>query len=145
VVGKVTFKIEGAKEMEALLKDLGPKVATRLGDKALRAAAKPIIQEAKRLVPVRTGQLKRSIVGVGGKNKQTEREVLIGFKPPASRRAHFTEFGTRHSAAHPFMRPALDARAQDALNAMVDTLAEGIEREEWKRAVSETGNLIEIK
>ena len=144
MVGRVTFEITGAKEMEALLKDLGPKVATRLGDKALRAAAKPIIQEAKRLVPVRTGQLKRSIVAARGRNKQTEREVLIGFKPPVSRRAHFTEFGTRHSAAHPFIRPAMDARAQDALNAMVDTLAEGIEKEEWKRAVASGGDLIEI-
>lgn len=145
MVGKVTFEIQGAKEMEALLKDLGPKVATRLGDKALRAAARPIIKEAKRLVPVRTGQLKRSIVAAKGNNKQTEREVLIGFKPPVSRRAHFTEFGTSHSAAHPFIRPAMDARAQDALNAMVDALATGIEREEWKRAVASGGDLIEVE
>lgn len=144
--GKVTFELKGGKEMEALLKDLGPKIASRLGDKALRAAAKPIVREAKRLVPVRTGELRKSIVAVASKRgrQADERLVEIGFKPPASRRAHFIEYGTSRAAAHPFIRPAMDARASEALNEMVTALAIGIEREEWKQAISE-GELIEVE
>lgn len=125
--------------MEALLKDLGPKVASRLGDKALRAAAKPIVKDAKRLAPRRTGVLRRSIVAVKGKDKggayAATRTVLIGFKKPASSYAHLVEFGTLHSAAQPFIRPAMDARAQDALNEMVEVLSKGLLREEWKKSL----------
>ena len=36
--------------------------------------------------------------------------------------AHMVEFGTRHSRARPFMRPALDAKGQAAVNAVQETL-----------------------
>jgi HK97 gp10 family phage protein len=138
MVGRVEFQIKGAKEMERLLEELGPRVASRLGDRALRAAARVIIREAKRLVPVRTGALRRSIVGVSSSRGRAanQRLVQIGFKPPVSRRAHLTEFGTRHSAQRPFMRPALDSKHSAALTAMVEVLADGIARQEFKQAYS---------
>lgn len=136
MVGTINFDIKGAAEMERLLKELGPRVASRVGDQALRAATKPIIAEAKRLVPVRTGKLRDSIISrVERKRKDdSERVVLIGFKPPASRRAHLTEFGTSKSAAKPFMRPALDAKAGEALNEMGRVMARGLTREAEKMA-----------
>lgn len=136
MVGQITFEIRGAKEMENLLKELGPRVAGRIGDRALKAAAKIIIREAKRLVPIRTGSLKRSIVGVssGRGRAANQRLVQIGFRKPVSRRAHLTEFGTRHSSAKPFMRPALDSQHSAALTAMVEVLADGIARAEFKQA-----------
>ena len=92
--------------------------------------------EAKRLVPVRTGALKRSITTAVERRRkgQAERVVVIGFKKPHSRRAHLEEFGTRHSAAHPFMRPALDTKANEALSEMGDELAKGIADEAAKLA-----------
>jgi HK97 gp10 family phage protein len=129
MVGKIKFTIKGGKELDSSLRELGPRVASRGGDKALRAAARVIVREAKRLVPVRTGDLKRSITytpSTKGRGSN-ERLVLIGFKPPVSRRAHFTEYGTVKSSAKPFMRPAMDARAQDALNVMAEILALFIE------------------
>jgi HK97 gp10 family phage protein len=60
--------------------------------------------------------------------KKDQRLILIGFRPPASRRAHFTEFGTSHSSAQPFMRPALDTRARQALFEMGRVLAVAIEK-----------------
>lgn len=136
--GTVSFTIKGGKEMEALLKDLGPKIASRLGDKALMAAARVIVKEAKRRVPVKTGQLKKSISAVRSSRNRAadERLVQIGFKPPVSARAHFTEFGTAHSRPEPFIRPALDSQAEEALRAMVEALATGIEREEYKQALA---------
>lgn len=133
--GKITFSIRGAREMEHLLKQLGPNVASRVGDQALRAGAKPIIEEAKRRVRVRTGELRDSITTDTARGKQqSQRTVLIGFLPPASRRAHFEEYGTAKQAAHPFMRPALDEKAGDALDEMGKVLARGIEREAKKLA-----------
>jgi HK97 gp10 family phage protein len=137
MVGKVSFELKGAKEMEALLKDLGPRVATRLGDKALRAAARPIVKEAKRLVPKKTGALRKAITAVASSRGRAanERLVLIGFKPPVSRRAHFIEYGTSRQPAQPFIRPALDTMADDALKAMAESLASSILRQEWKGAL----------
>jgi HK97 gp10 family phage protein len=136
MAGKVEFGIKGAKEMENLLRQLGPNVASRVGDQALRAGAKPIVDEAKRLVRVRTGALRDSIVVLGEKRRKNdnERVVLIGFRPPVSRRAHLEEFGTAKQRAHPFIRPALDSRAGDALDEMGKVLARGITREAVKLA-----------
>jgi HK97 gp10 family phage protein len=133
---KTDFSIRGAKEMERLLKELGPNLAAKVGDQALRAGAKPIIEEAKRLVPVKSGALRDSITVATERkrNADNQRMVLIGFKKPHSRRAHLTEFGTVHSVAKPFMRPALDGKAGEALNEMGRVLAKGIEREAKKLA-----------
>jgi len=134
--GRIDFKIDGAKEMNRLLKELPTNVAIRVGDQALKAGAKPIVAEAKRLVPVLSGELRDSITAEPERKRkpQDARVILIGFKKPASRRAHLTEFGTAHSAAKPFMRPALDSKAGEALDEMGKALAQGIDREAAKLA-----------
>ena len=66
VVGKVEFKLHGAKEFERLLKELGPVPAGRLGQNATLAGARVIAARARQLVPVVTGELKRSIGVPGG-------------------------------------------------------------------------------
>lgn len=144
MVGRVDFTIRGAKELEKTLKELGPQIASRLGDRALRAGAKPIVKEAKRLTPRRTGNLRKSIKAVKARERggayAATRTVLIGFKKPHSRRAHLTEFGFvhrngKHVAARPFIRPALDATAGEALRAMIEDMSRGILRAEWKQTL----------
>jgi hypothetical protein len=61
VPGTVKFELKGAKEFERLLKELGPVPAGRLGQNVLMAGARVIAAEARRRVPVVTGELKRSI------------------------------------------------------------------------------------
>lgn len=131
----IKFRISGAREMERVLKQLGPIIARRAGQKATMAAAKVIAAEARRLVPVRTGELKNAIIVLPVKSRE-EREVhtIVGFQRPTAARAHLTEFGTAHSAASPFLRPALDSKVQQALDAMGRELARGIEREAKKLA-----------
>lgn len=134
--GKVTFEIKGAKELEATLKELGPKVAVRIGDKALRVGAGVIVKEAKRLAPRRTGQLRKSIVAVKGRDARPEqRTVVVGFKKPGRRYAHLVEFGTSKAAAKPFLRPALDTKAKEALDKIAEILADGILRQDWRKAI----------
>src|SRR5262245_9090273 len=143
MVGIVKFEMRGVKEMEQMLKDLGPAIANRLGGRAVRAGARPIIKDAKARVPRRTGELKRSIVAQkerarGGAYAATQ-TVLIGFKKPASSRAHLVEFGApaRNISAQPFMRPALDSQHAAALKEMIEVLAKGILREEFRKAVAD--------
>ena len=66
MVGVVKFKLEGAKQFEALLRELGPIPARRLGQNATMAGARVIAARARQLVPVVTGELKRSIGVPGG-------------------------------------------------------------------------------
>ncbi len=133
--GEIQYGLRGAREMEELLKKLGPEISNKLGDAALRAGAKPIVEEAKRLVPVRSGELRDAIAArVQRRTARDERVIHIGFLRPVSARAHLTEFGTARSAAKPFMRPAMDSRASAALGEMGKSLARGIAREAKKLA-----------
>jgi HK97 gp10 family phage protein len=128
--GEVTLRITGAKELEASLRSFGSSFASRLGNKALKAGAQPIVEEAKRLVPVRTGALRDSITAVVSRDhEQAQRKVKVGFKYPAARRAHFTEFGTRYQPAQPFLRPALDTEAQTAIDEITRVLEDGLDTE----------------
>jgi Bacteriophage HK97-gp10, putative tail-component len=63
MTGKLTFS--GGPELEAALRDLGNKVAGRLGENATKAGARVIAAEARARVPVVTGRLRKSITVVG--------------------------------------------------------------------------------
>ncbi len=88
------IKVTGAREIEKILKELGPTVANRIARSALNRSATPIVRRAKELVPVATGELKRATTRRQrrGSDKQ---ERLIGIKRPTSRGAHFAEFGLK--------------------------------------------------
>lgn len=132
---KITFGLKGAKEMSNLLKELGPNVARRVGARAVKAGTEIILLEARRLVPRLTGELQAAIAQMPLKTNVEERVgVEIGFRKPTSARAHFIEFGRAHQVAKPFMRPAMDAKAEPALEEMGRVLAKGIESEARKLA-----------
>jgi HK97 gp10 family phage protein len=102
----VTISLDGFGELEKALKTIGPLAARRAGTKAMKAAAKPIVGMAKTLAPVLTGELEESITSAPQRSDvERELKIQIGFRKPAASRAHFTEFGTAHSAPQPFMRP----------------------------------------
>jgi hypothetical protein len=72
-------------------------------DARMRQAGIAGVEEARRLVPVRTGKLRDSIGYIY--NQQTKTLTLYADQPYAS----FIELGTRRIAARPFLRPALAA------------------------------------
>lgn len=144
MAGRIDFSIRGAREIEAVMRELGPIAAAKVGDQALRAAARVWVKEARRQVRVDTGELRDSITVVAprGRNRQrasssiaaNQREILIGFETPTSRRAHIEEFGTSKMPAHPFIRPSGDSSAPEMLNTMAKTLDRGVTREAEKLA-----------
>lgn len=144
---KITFSIQGAKEMQNLLAQLGPRVARRVGGNAVRAAAKPIVDEAKRLCPrgERTKgrtPLWRSIAAELTAENDYSLTAKIGARRPAGSHAHLIEFGHlvynqyggpwATTAARPFLRPAMDTQAANAMKRMGEVLGSGIDREAKK-------------
>jgi HK97 gp10 family phage protein len=128
------IKLTGFAELEAKLKRIGPRAARKVGAKAIREAAKPIIDKAKALVPVRTGKLEDSITYVATRARGNQQlSGKVGFKTPASRYAHFVEYGTAHNSPQPFMRPAIDSQAENSIAIMGKVMWDGVAAEAKKR------------
>ena len=49
MVSKVSFKVEGARQIEAAMKELGVQAAGRIARSALNRSATPIVKRAKEL------------------------------------------------------------------------------------------------
>lgn len=71
-----------------------------LGDIMPLPAAQYIAKKARSLAPVDTGYMRDHIRAM----KQGETAIVISAAPYSA----FVEFGTRHQAAQPFIRPAID-------------------------------------
>lgn len=147
------FDVPGLAALSQMMADLPQKLAKTVVRGGLRAGAVVLQQEARSLVPEKTGALRKSIkVSTGIKNGNVYSRVRAGDKTAFY--AHMVEFGTGahkinaksggflsingrlvRSASHPgarskpFMRPAMDGRAAQALDAMSDYLTERLDRE----------------
>ena len=125
------MKLEGAEDLERALKtlarELGDKHSKRVVVNGLRAGARIIMGDAKSRVPVHTGDLKKSMV-VQSAPRDSSADVVIGFRRPAGSHAHLVEFGARggQMRARPFMRPAIDAKGQAAVQKTGENIWQGI-------------------
>ena len=114
------------------LRTLPEKVQKNVLTGAVRAGAKPIVKEAKRLVPVRTGNLKKSI----GVNKRRTVGTVVRFSISPRKGGKydgyygaFVEFGTKKMAPRPFMRPAFEAKGEESIDAVREYIAKRLEKE----------------
>ena len=136
MVGRVTFQIEGLRELETALGKL-PKAT---GKAALRRVAKkalqPFDQAWRERAPVLTGELEES-GGVGTKltrrqarlNRKIEGKASIEMHAgPNNPAAVPQEFGTFDQSAQPFMRPAWAATSGQVLDIVKSELGSEIER-----------------
>jgi HK97 gp10 family phage protein len=134
--------LKGGAELQKFLQELPVKLERNIMRSALRAGAKVIADEAKQNVPVDDGDLKRSIrVSTNTKKGKVTASAKAGDKRAWYWR--FVEFGTaahtikgkngnplffngaavmsvNHPGARakPFMRPALDSKSNEAINAV---------------------------
>jgi len=131
------------------LRKLPEKVRKNVIVGAVRAGAKPIVEEAKKNAPVRTGALRDSI---GVKKMRTRDKNIVLFTISPMRKsiakhfrangvrwsikgevdpyyAHFVEFGTKKMAAHPFMRPAYENKGEEAIDAAREYMRKRIDKE----------------
>ena len=131
-------RITGAAVLERVLKRLPGQISERLLANALRAGGRVIQEEARARVPVKTGRLRDSIIVTKVPSEGQGVVVTVG----TSRKApygHLVEFGTRHSSPRPFLRPAFDARAGEALDKIGDTLGRAIDRAAERLAGARSG------
>ena len=153
------ISVTGLAELQKILDQLPAKMEANVLRGALRAGAKVQLAAAKAQVPVKSGALRdslkistrtrrgtvKAVLSAGAKNKKTGGDAFY---------ARFVEFGTAQhfikpkkakslffaglfgevvdhpgSKKHPFMRPALDASAQAATQAVGQYIRQRLERQ----------------
>lgn len=139
------IKIEW-KTLAKELQEFPGRVSKNVVRRAIYAGAVVVRDNARSRVAVDTGALKASVVAQAGSSKNKNQLVAsIGIRKKlyqkgkrkgkyARRYAHLVEFGTAHSAAQPFMRPALDSNSEKILQVVAAKLREGIDVETAKNA-----------
>lgn len=147
--GQVNLK--GMAELQKFLTALPVNVEKKILRSSLSAGATVIKNEAKKLVPVRDGGLKKSI---RVSSKATKKGQVTATAKATAPHAHLVEFGTKphliaaqnrsleiggqlvgpvvhHPGAkpHPFMRRAMDTKTKEALTAVANRIKERLTKE----------------
>lgn len=117
------------------LEKLEKKIQKKLVRKAMREGAKVLLEEARARVPVRTGNLKKSL----GINTRTKKGNVIMYVSPRRGKGvkydgfygQYVELGhvlkrkgkvIGHVPPHPFLRPAFEAKGEEAVRVFSKTL-----------------------
>jgi len=133
------------------LRQLHPILAVEVGKKAIWAAAEVFRSEIESRTPVggtytyqyngRTvtvkdphpGQARASVIIYERKARRNElyedvRAVLVGYEKRKGFYMYWREYGSRKQAAKPIVRPAFDARVQEALAVAENVIREATEK-----------------
>lgn len=138
-----TVSVKGLAELQAFLNQLPAKLEANVLRSALRAGARQVQQEARRLVPIKSGRLRAGIKistssrrgKVTAKVKTTGKHAYLAPWLEYGTRPHVIKPGKRRRALaingrvvtaidhpgaqpKPFMRPALDTQARAAVLAV---------------------------
>lgn len=145
--------IDGGRQLDDLLKSLAPKIEKNILRTALRAGAAILRDEARTLVPRKSGDLAKTIrVSTRIRKGQVTASVKAGNR--IAYYAHMVEYGTRAhpekpkkgktmdvngvlrktvehpgAQAKPFLRPAADNKFQEAIDAITAKLRERLTQE----------------
>lgn len=123
------FSVSGFRELDRQLARMQQNTSRGEIGKLLRKGANVIAREERQLIHVRSGRMRKSITvttrpGFDVPEIGRDPAIYIGPRRGAGSRAHLLEFGTIHSAAHPFVRPALDAKWQEATGVVIAGLTD---------------------
>lgn len=136
-MARQSFRLEGVKEMNANLDILGKEIATKIGRKANRDAAKAFAVHLKPLVPNRPGVQKKRGQDYGDlrdnirvKLERARQATTITYAVSLGKGfwGRFLEYGTRNMAARPFMRAAFDSYVSTVLDKQIEGMRTGIAR-----------------
>lgn len=151
----IDVKVEGLPELKRVLAKLPEKIRKQAVRKGLREAGKIIQSAAKMAAPVlqvptkyrKPGTVKKAITVRNSKfaRKQGNEGVFVSVRPLNGKRQQklgkasaknpndpfywrFLEFGTRKMSARPFMRPAVDAKGDEAIQRFMTSAVTQIEK-----------------
>lgn len=122
--------IEGLAELKDRFSAFDERAQRGILRSAAKRAAEIVVEEAKARVPVRHGNLKKSMRSRAKVSKRAV-SVDIGFGPKEFY-GQFVERGTSRMPAQPFLRPALDTKAEAVTAVFADELNAAITRAEVK-------------
>lgn len=127
----VSSSIDNKKLLKAL-KTLPLNIQRNVMTGSTRAGAKVVSDEAKRLVPVRYGRLKKSIGII--KRKAKRGMTIFSISPRRGGKndgfyGKFIELGTSKMIARPFLRPALEMSVDEVLIASKKYIDERLPKE----------------
>lgn len=112
----VTAQVTGLADLTKALAEIDSESKRNIIPATLREIAKPVLERAKQLVPVRTGKLRDSLrMSTGGPKKSGEARINILANSRKTPYWHQVEFGNVHQAAQPFLRPALVEQAPELI------------------------------
>jgi HK97 gp10 family phage protein len=117
--------LEGAEDLDRALRQVSGRATGLTLARAADAGAQVIAEEAKRLAPRDTGALADGITVQPGKLQQGRAQINVG---PGKDEWYgaLQELGTEHMPAHPFLRPALEGKKDEAAEAVRDVLREAL-------------------
>ncbi|ODN41051.1 HK97-gp10 family putative phage morphogenesis protein [Piscirickettsia litoralis] len=127
---KTTFTVEGLKDLEQKLKKLEPKKIRTLNRRALRKAAEPVERQMKANAPQKSGALAESIKRRSKKGKG--RRAIVNVTVGPSRKIQYAieqEYGSSHQPARPFIRPALNDNAPQAIDTFKNELTRALKKQ----------------
>lgn len=123
-----SIELEGVDEILNKLQSIGANVG-RLENKALKNAAEPVLEDAKRNVPIKTGKLKKGLKITNVKRKEGAKYILVGVDRGDNSEifyGKFIEFGTSKMPAKPFLQPAYEKNKDNIKRTIAETLKEGL-------------------
>lgn len=134
--------LKGARELDRKLAELGAVAGSKVMRQALRAAMKPVLEEARAAAPegdelhrtyrgrlVAPGFAKRSLrLVVRRPGKDGTFRVVLGVRAEAFYALQFIELGFRNEPARPWLVPTFEREQGNALARFKDELSKRIEK-----------------
>jgi HK97 gp10 family phage protein len=116
------IEVEGLRELKLLLRKVESKDINKGMRDAHKAGAAVIAEEAKTIVPVRSGKLKRSI---GAKGSQSSGAIKAGSaaRVPYAGVIHYG-WRDKNIKAQPFLSEAVGEKLPEAIDIFEDAMAE---------------------
>lgn len=122
------MELQGMDELVKRLTELG-KQGAKIENKALIAAAQPILDEMVANAPVLSGDGKAALKTSRVKTKGDSKNVLIGIEKGDISEVFymkFHEFGTSKMPAKPFMQPAYLSKKSEAIEILKSKFRSGL-------------------
>lgn len=122
------LQVEGLADLERKLLALGGAAAPRALNKGLRAGANVVLKEARRRVRKKTGETakKTKVKAQGVQGSESTQSITTNYV------GRFLELGTSKMQPYPFLRPAMESKAIEAVEEARDVTLAAIEQEAAK-------------
>lgn len=126
-MAKMSAQLIGFREVKTALDQVSGGLRGAILADAVLAGANVIVRDARERTPRDTGKLARSITAEVEEKGDTHVTTHIGWHPEAFY-GKYQELGTAHHAPQPHLRPAFDAKREEAVRVTAEMIKERLAR-----------------